>query len=69
MKADAPERAIPYPTKTEAGVAKRANAVELLAAKEAKAAAFPEEVVNQSTASLKRKGTWTLRTWKPKQSR
>lgn len=57
LKAEAPMRAIPYPIKTAAGVAKRAKAVELAAVKEARAVALPEAVVSQSTASLKRKGT------------
>lgn len=57
LKAEAPERAIPYPIKTEAGVANRANCVELAAEKDARVPAFPVAVVNQSTASLKRNGT------------
>jgi hypothetical protein len=57
LKAEAPVRAIPYPIKTAAGVAKKANAVELEVVKEARAVAFPVAVVSQSTASLKRKGT------------
>jgi hypothetical protein len=43
--------------RTEAGVAKRARKVELAAVKEARAVALPVATVNQSTASLKRKGT------------
>jgi hypothetical protein len=43
--------------RTEAGVAKRARRVELAVVKEARAAALLVAVVNQSTASLKRKGT------------
>lgn len=57
LKAAAPARAIPYPTKTAAGVTKRAKAVELALVKEARAVALPVAVVNQSTASLNRKGT------------
>lgn len=57
LKAEAPVRAIPYPIKTETGVAKRANWVELAAVKEASAVALPVAELNQSTASLKRKGT------------
>lgn len=57
LKAAAPERAIPYPINTDAGVAKRANRVEFAAAKEARSPALPVAVVNQSTASLNKKGT------------
>lgn len=57
MKAEAPMRAIPYPIKTAAGVAKTAREVELAVVKAAREVAFPDAVVNQSTASLKRKGT------------
>lgn len=57
LKAEAPERAIPYPIKTAAGVPNRAKAFELAVVKEARAVAFPVAVVSQSTASLKRKGT------------
>lgn len=57
LKAEAHERAMPYPIKTEAGVAKRAKALELAVVKEARAVALPVAVVSQSTASLKRKGT------------
>lgn len=49
-------RAIPYPIKTAAGVAKTATEVEWEVVKAAREVAFPD-VVNQSTASLKRKGT------------
>lgn len=52
LKAEAHERAIPYPIKTAAGVAKRAKAVELGGVK-----TLPVAVVSQSTASLKRNGT------------
>ena len=62
MKAEAPERAIPYPIRTAAGVANKANKVEFAVVKEAREPALPVAVVNQSTASLKRKGTWTFRT-------
>lgn len=62
LKAEAPERAIPYPTKTAAGLTNKAKAVELAVVKEARAVAFPVVVVNQSTASLNKKGTWTFRT-------
>lgn len=62
LNAEAPARAIPYPTKTEAGVKNKAKAVELAVVKEARAVAFPFVVVNQSTASLNKKGTCTFRT-------
>ena len=57
LKAEDPARAIPYPTKTAAGLQKIAKAVELAAVKEARALAVPVTVVNQSTASLNMKGT------------
>lgn len=69
LKAEAPVRAIPYPIKTAAGVAKRTKAVELAVVKEARAVALPVAVVSQSMASLKRKGTWTFKTWKREQSK
>ena len=57
MNKEAPARAIPYPTRTAAGLTKRARTVELAVVKEARALALPVAVVNQSTASLNRKGT------------
>lgn len=42
LKAEEHARAIPYPIKMEAGVAKRARAVELAVVKEARAAALLE---------------------------
>lgn len=57
LKADAPDRAIPYPIKTAAGLTKRANAVELAVVNSARALALPVAVVNQSTASLNKNGT------------
>lgn len=57
MKVEAPVRAIPLPTKSDTGVAKRVIRLELAAVKEARAVALPVTVVRQSTASLKRKGT------------
>jgi len=53
LKAEAPERAIPYPIKTAAGVAKSVIIVGV----EATAPALPVAVFNQSTASLNKKGT------------
>lgn len=66
LKAAEPVRAMPYPIKTAAGLTKNARAEEFEAVKEARASAFPVVVVNQSTASLKRKGTCTFKTWKTK---
>lgn len=57
MKVEAPVRAIPLPTKSDTGVAKRVIRLELAAVKEARAVALPVTVVRQSTARLKRKGT------------
>lgn len=57
LKADAPDRAIPYPIKTAAGLTKRAKTVELAVVNSASALALPVAVDNQSTASLNKNGT------------
>ena len=57
MQADEPARAIPYPTRTAAGLTKSANKVELFSVNDANALAEPVTAESQSTASLNKKGT------------
>lgn len=63
MQADAPDRAIPYPIKTAAGLTNKAKRVELALVNDAIAVSEPVIAESQSTASLNKKGTWTFITY------
>lgn len=57
VQADTPDRAIPYPIRTAAGLAKRANRVALASVNDASEVSAPARAASQSTASLNKKGT------------
>lgn len=57
VQADTPDRAIPYPIRTAAGLAKRANRVALVSVNDASEASAPPRAASQSIASLNKKGT------------
>lgn len=57
MQAEAPVRAMPYPSSTAAGLPNRARRVALDSVKDANALTDPVAVESQSTASLNKKGT------------
>lgn len=65
LKAEEPVRAMPYPIRTAEGVAKAATREGFAATKVDIEAPVPVAEASQSTANLKRKGTWTFKTLAP----
>lgn len=59
LKAEDPDRAMPYPMRTEEGVAKAARRYGFEEAIE------EDDEESESIASLKRKGTWTFKNLAP----
>lgn len=57
LQADAPVRAMPYPSRTAAGLPKRARRVALVSVNDANELTEPAATESQSTASLNKKGT------------